>query len=156
MSNAMDPKRCTDKRAGPPGMKKLANLMLGRTPVTLQLEHQAEQDSVRYRAACQAAEQSRTASAQVSAATAFPPAGREAESLAAAMEASRRHAQAERARHDLLLTMAEERRQRMARLGHRRGTLHQLLREYDREERRGEHRYPEGSNCRTSAPAESW
>jgi hypothetical protein len=32
--------------------------------------------------------------------------------------------------------------------------LHQLLGEYDREEGRGEHRYPEGSNSTTCAPAE--
>ncbi len=130
--------------------------MLGRTPVTFRLRRRAEQDRAAYRIAWEASEQCRGASAEASAAAAFPPAGREADTLAAAREASRHYAQAEQARDDLLVAMADEQRQRVARLGHRRGTLHQLLREYEREEKRGEHSYPEGSNSRTSAPAEYW
>ncbi len=80
----------------------------------------------------------------------------QAELLVAAEVAEADHQRAEQARTDLALQQEAAYNEQLARLGARKGTLHQLLREYDREERRGEHRYPGGSTCRAFAPAEDW
>jgi hypothetical protein len=115
--------------------------------VTRQLNARREEQRAEYARAWALADGSRTRAFQISAGQPGSLAAQLARAQADKAERQRAGVQAR--------FIAEDTRQ-LATLGAPRGVLHRLLREYDREERRGQHDVQPARSGRERAPAEAW